>query len=1248
MDTRISVGMTGILFGVFLLFASIPLRAADLGETIEIQYLSSDALELRQKADALQSPALIYEYVRNTYDFAFYHGARNDTINTFFAEQANNVDQASLLIALYRYRNIPARYVVGTVRVMAGEAKQWFGITNMTLIKNLLERQGVENVTLATDQSYIEFEHVWVEALVFYDNYRGAGDTSINFDCAANRSQCRWIALDPSFKLREENVNAIDLFGQVPFDYTAYYNALANNNPALGNQNPVDIYEGQVLQHLQAISPGKALEDLPRYGAIRPDLSGLLPASLPYLVQGAVRRYDSVDEHDAAVPGVEQNTWAKNINIQINVNGTVFDGGTYRASQLNTVPLSFSYDPGSLFTPPRQVLRQGSTIFGVINLDGSNVDGLGNPIGVMTRYDLIITADIAPNLTPVQQTFQALEFGGYAVLAQGGTASNEQQVQRAATRLLNASLNFPIVFDANGVPYVDDNQNGFDVNDTPLLSSQAAMGALTGGLLETALFSHFNQAREAVQRLDAMTQVISPVTTFFGLASSVFQVDYTVGTTPFSILPGGLLLDIPIAVDSSWRIHDAATAANEQFDLIGHVSSALEHEVWQQLTGFDAVSTVRGIQIALANGATLLDARRNLTTNTVPTFMAASGYSFPEPAPFQPRFNDLFGTRPVTWFLNPDPGTVESFHTLLAAPTTTTASLRLSGLSWSSDNGWDAFVASVDNLEDVLLDSIAQFGANCTVNPPGFTFGGTDHSGPCSQVLSELQTFYFSIINQNAATTELFNYLDVAQGFNRTAQVFRSTTNLASDAPNSDTVRFIRDNAYIRDITQNWAAATIPDRQVDGGNFRFSVFNLKIFDQTDGRLIDNLFGISNTFGSANGGYVDQGLLADISTPVESATPRLLDFDNALYTNKELVAQTNNDLIRTPSTLDPISTVTGNMYHDETDFVIKGRGLDYVFTRSYNSAPAQSNVKGPMGYGWTHSYNMQLRANDYKDCPNCSAATKPENADNITSSVSYTDERGGSHVYLVDEATFATTPPAGEFDTLAFDTPSAGLHTLTFRNGVKYVFEGPSSLKSTPGQMARLKSIEDPYNNVLNLTYDAQGRLDTVTDNSGIPGRTGLKFVYYTTSGLLQFVRDWTGREWEFFYISGDRLAGFFDPLNFVHQYTYQGTSRQLEGVVKPVARNGNLVFSAFDYYRDSKAYSNFNSVGESEFLEYDPYRGVTKLTDRRGFIKEFTYDPDTGGLSRLRNPDGSVQVFANTADGLRYKKTDGLGFETQY
>ncbi|KAF0218591.1 MAG: hypothetical protein FD174_2684 [Geobacteraceae bacterium] len=85
--------------------------------------------------------------------------------------------------------------------------------------------------------------------------------------------------------------------------------------------------------------------------------------------------------------------------------------------------------------------------------------------------------------------------------------------------------------------------------------------------------------------------------------------------------------------------------------------------------------------------------------------------------------------------------------------------------------------------------------------------------------------------------------------------------------------------------------------------------------------------------------------------------------------------------------DPVNMVTGNMYHTERDLAVKGRGgLPIVFERAYNSRNAQD---GPLGFGWTHSFNHYL---SFKD-DNYNGTGDAADTDGITSAVSWTDGTG---------------------------------------------------------------------------------------------------------------------------------------------------------------------------------------------------------------------------------------------------------------
>jgi hypothetical protein len=58
--------------------------------------------------------------------------------------------------------------------------------------------------------------------------------------------------------------------------------------------------------------------------------------------------------------------------------------------------------------------------------------------------------------------------------------------------------------------------------------------------------------------------------------------------------------------------------------------------------------------------------------------------------------------------------------------------------------------------------------------------------------------------------------------------------------------------------------------------------------------------------------------------------------------------------------DPINVGTGNSFQQETDISIPGVGAPLTFTRYYNS---QSSFLGSSGFGWTHTFEVQLTQTD---------------------------------------------------------------------------------------------------------------------------------------------------------------------------------------------------------------------------------------------------------------------------------------------
>ena len=78
--------------------------------------------EIKALADKLKTPLQVYLYLKNHVNYEAYSGSRKGAVATFDSNGGNDVDQASLLIAMLRYLNYPARYVSGTIFITSDQA----------------------------------------------------------------------------------------------------------------------------------------------------------------------------------------------------------------------------------------------------------------------------------------------------------------------------------------------------------------------------------------------------------------------------------------------------------------------------------------------------------------------------------------------------------------------------------------------------------------------------------------------------------------------------------------------------------------------------------------------------------------------------------------------------------------------------------------------------------------------------------------------------------------------------------------------------------------------------------------------------------------------------------------------------------------------------------------------------------------------------------------------------------------------
>ncbi len=351
---------------------------------------------------------------------------------------------------------------------------------------------------------------------------------------------------------------------------------------------------------------------------------------------------------------------------------------------------------------------------------------------------------------------------------------------------------------------------------------------------------------------------------------------------------------------------------------------------------------------------------------------------------------------------------------------------------------------------------------------------------------------------------------------------------------------------------------------------------------------------------------------------------------------------NGSTIYDTTSGDPVNMVTGNVYHTERDLSLKGRGgLPLVFERSYNSRNPQD---GPLGYGWTHSFNHYLT---FKD-DNYNGTTEAADSDLITSAVSWIDGTGSEKFIKV--AGNGTGVPVGS----VFTQPNGfhflvakaanGTYTIREKNGLTYTFE---NVAGTVNQKARLISIRDRNNNTLTVAYPA-GKV-TITDGLG-----RVITLTYTGSRISE-VNDWTGRKHQYGYDGNNNLTSYKNPLAAAGKqnpvgYEYYSDTDGINinhALKKYTLPRGNSM--TFEYYSNGRAFRHYNTLGETNTFTYNDFRRETVQVNERGFTRRFFFN-EFGNPEKIVEENGAKREYTYDSSNPynRLSKKDPEGYLTAY
>ncbi|XPS88777.1 hypothetical protein Dvar_67960 [Desulfosarcina variabilis str. Montpellier] len=324
---------------------------------------------------------------------------------------------------------------------------------------------------------------------------------------------------------------------------------------------------------------------------------------------------------------------------------------------------------------------------------------------------------------------------------------------------------------------------------------------------------------------------------------------------------------------------------------------------------------------------------------------------------------------------------------------------------------------------------------------------------------------------------------------------------------------------------------------------------------------------------------------------------------------------NGKLVAVSEQGNPISIYTGNKVESEKDLNFTSpfaEGL--TFRRFYNS---QSEIHGPMGYGWTHNYNVTL--------------TEVTNSNGEYLRIM--DETGFSRYFnrKPDPETGAFLPRGGERTSL---TARDNTYIWQRHDGTTYTFHMVSK---------QLLHIEDPLGNRLNVFYSSTNNqlIETVTDEAG---DRALEFSY--TSGLLSTIR----------LVSGGIDAGvqvtyghdenrnlttvtFADGSGFVYTYddTNNGTSAKpfINNLTRKVDAAGHFL-AGWAYNSADRCYFNETPDGRGVTIDYDSTADGVIVTDAYGVSRTYGF-ATISARKRIATVSGGAGCSSCSDEPIRWE-----------
>lgn len=269
----------------------------------------------------------------------------------------------------------------------------------------------------------------------------------------------------------------------------------------------------------------------------------------------------------------------------------------------------------------------------------------------------------------------------------------------------------------------------------------------------------------------------------------------------------------------------------------------------------------------------------------------------------------------------------------------------------------------------------------------------------------------------------------------------------------------------------------------------------------------------------------------------------------------------------------VRILNGNVVEPRNDLSFASpHGPGLSFSAFYNS---KSNIAGPSGFGWTHTYSVFLDGGL---------------ASNGQSYLKIVDDSGCAHYFRKE--------PSGTYKGILFERSRVEF------SGGEYIWHRLDGSRYGFSEAGKLRWMEDPVGNRLAIDYDDQGRLDSVADLS-----SGRSLIFnYNNDGLMESISGpvtaavgdgiWVRFGYEAGNLTSVRYA---DDSGYLYEYDDPEDAHNLTAK-RSLA---NHMLGGWDYDGKDRCKTHFSPQGTGVTLEYVSSTRVD-VTDAYGITRSYS------------------------------------------